>query len=65
MSKIKNGDWVKCTSSLMPGSFTAGFPYQIERVDSSGFASVYNDNGDKCLIDYPHDPDYGKFEKVD
>lgn len=64
MSKIKKGDIIKCVTSLMDGCFMVGCEYPVEKVDSDGFAYVYNDNGEQCAIDYPHDPDYGKFEKV-
>jgi len=66
MSKIKKGDWIKCIKNNLPdGNFMADCEYHVEKVDSKGLVYVYNDNGEKCAIDFPHDPDYGKFEKVD
>lgn len=53
MSKIKKGDIIKCSVSLMEGCFIAGCEYPVEKVDSEGFAYVYNDNGELCAIDYP------------
>jgi hypothetical protein len=50
---------------MMHGCFTVGCEYAAEKVLSGGFVTVYNDNGDPTILDYPHDPDYGKFEKVD
>lgn len=65
MSKIKKGDFIKCNKSLMDDCFMADCEYQVDKVGSGGFVYVYNDNGEQCKIDFPHDPDYGKFEKVD
>lgn len=65
MSKVKKGDWIKCKKSLMEGCFMSDCDYQVDKVDSQGFVYCYNDNGEQCAIDFPHDPDYGKFEKVD
>lgn len=65
MSKIKKNDWIKCVSPLTQCDFMAGCDYHVEKVDSDGFVYVYNDNGEQCAIDFPHDPDFGKFEKVD
>lgn len=60
----KKGDWIKCVR-IVAGDFTAGCEYHVENVDSQGFVYCYNDDGEKCAIDFPHDPDYGKFEKID
>lgn len=65
MSKVKAGDRIKCVTSIMQGCFTVGCEYAAEKVLSGGFVTVYNDNGDPTILDYPYDPDYGKFEKVD
>lgn len=64
MSKVKNGDMIRCITSLMGDCFMVGCDYQVDKVDSDGFVYCYNDSGELCAVDFPHDPDYGKFEKV-
>lgn len=65
MNKIKKGDMIRCVTSPMGDCFMVGCDYQVDKVDSEGFVYCYNDSGEKCAIDFPIDPDYGKFEKVD
>lgn len=64
MSKIiKKGDSIKCAKAVSD-DFMDGCDYQVEKVSKTGHVFCYSDNGELVSIDYPHDQNYGKFERV-
>ena len=63
MSKVKNGDIIKCLS-IGGDDFSSGCEYQVEKVDHNGYVYVYNDEGEEVAIDYPSCQTYGTFKKV-
>lgn len=63
MSKLKKGDWIRAVAPACD-AFTQQCEYHVEKV-TSGVPFVYSDEGDLTRVDFPHDGNYGKFEKVD
>lgn len=62
----KKGEWIKCVSTSDSAPFSPGCDYHVEKVSKAkGMVTVYNDDGEQCAIDFPHDPTYGKFEIKD
>ena len=64
INPTKGGAIVAKTNS---NEFTAGCEYQIEKVAKwrgLTMVTIYNDNGDKASIEFPHDKDFGLFEVV-
>ena len=63
MARLKKGDIIKSVHPISD-MFSQGCECPVEGM-SHGNPQVYNDDGEKVVVYFPHDERLGKFEKVD